>query len=174
MIYHDDKSRFGDGLAFLQAHRQLIGEVESITMADSSNLAYPFKVVGEMGEIWLSSWANVPAIMRELGYPEEAVDAARKNAEFRFGPPRGWKLKPARDHYTPSRVSQDMLDSAEEVLTFLETYHEENESMPTGPEIMAGCDSVATISMAHDRLRLLQQQGRIHRHYRRHRGIVLL
>lgn len=176
MIYHDGRR---DSLAFFREHRDLIGEIKSVTLVDYNNvdvMLYCFKIVGEMGEIWLSNWylkSYVDTILRALGYPEEAIDAATKN-EFDFGPPNRWKPKLVR-RVTMQHPAEATLASAEEVLDFIHEYYiENNEIMPTAKEIRDGCDSVVSISMAHSRLYLLRDRGEILIQHRKTRGIVLL
>ena len=175
MIYHDGRR---DSLAFFREHRDLIGEIKSVTLVDYNNvdvILYCFKIVGEMGEIWLSNWylqSYVDTILKELGYPEEAIDAATKN-EFDFGPPNRWKPKLVR-RVTMRRPSEATLASAEEVLDFIHEYHTENKIMPMAWEIRDGCDSVTSTSIAHDRLRFLRDRGDIYIHHKKVRGIVLL
>ena len=174
MIYHDGRR---DSLAFFREHRDLIGEIKSVTLVDYNNvdvMLYCFKIVGEMGEIWLSNWylrAYTDTIVRELGYPEAAIEATKKS-EFVLGPPNNWKPRGiVRDE---ARRDEATLASAEEVLDFLHEFHGENGVMPVAKEILDGCDSITTQSMAHDRLYLLRDQGNIHIHRRKVRGIVLL
>lgn len=171
MIYHDGRR---DSLAFFREHRDLIGEIVSVTMDDHKVdvILYCFKIIGEMGEIWLSNWyLYVDTIVRELGYPEDAIKAT-KSGVFVLGPPSRWKPRGIfRDEV---RRDEATLSSAEEVLDFLHEFSGENGFMPIAREIMLGCDSITSQPMAHDRLYLLRDQGSIHIHRRRVRGIVLL
>jgi len=182
MIYHDrGHGASGKSLSFFREHLELIGEIESIAMVDyqRTEIVYPFKVIGEMGEIWLSgctaghqdggSYTTVQ-VMRELDYPNEACQMVFKNREFQLGPPNNWKPKPVLKRRIP-RIAQN---SAEEVLEFIKDYHAEYKIMPTAQEIKDGCESISSKSIAHDRLHLLQDLGKIKIYRRKHRGIVLL
>ena len=182
MIYLDDGYGISEkSLVFSQEHRHLIGEIESIAMTDYTNLEiiYPVKIIGNVGEIWLSgcfagyegkSPHTTARILTELGYPDDALQVVFGNCEFLLGPPNRWKPKPLLKNRIP-RVAEE---SGEEVLDFIRDYHAENKIMPTAKEIAAGCESVSSVSMAHDRLRFLKDRGHIHIRHRKHRGIVLL
>ena len=182
MIYLDDGHGISEtSLALFQEHKHLIGKIESIKMTDYGNfeVVYPFKIVGDVGEIWLSGCVagfagegphTTVQILTELGYPDDACQVVFGNREFLLGPPNKWKPTPLLKNRIP-RIAEE---SAEEVLDFIRDYHAENEIMPTGVEIAEGCDGVPSISVAHDRLRLLRDQGYIHIRHRKHRGIVLL
>lgn len=182
MIYLDDGYHISErSLAFFREHLHLIGEIESIAMTDYTNfeIVYPFKIIGDMGEIWLSGCAAGCAaeeshatvqILTELDYPDDALQVVFGNREFMLGPPNKWKPTPLLKNRIP-RVAEE---SGEEVLDFIKDYHAENKIMPTAREIAAGCGSVSSVSMAHDRLRFLRDQGHIHIRHRKHRGIVLL
>ena len=182
MIYLDDGYHISEkSLAFFREHKHLIGEIESIKMTSYTNLEiiYPLKVIGNVGEIWLSGCAAgytgegphaTVQILTELGYPDDALQVVFGNREFKLGPPNRWKPKPLLKNRIP-RVAEE---SAEEILDFIRDYHIENKNMPTAKEIAAGCESVSSISMAHDRLSFLRDQGHIHIRHRKQRGIVLL
>lgn len=181
MIYLDDGYGVPEkSLAFFREHKHLLGEIESIAMTSYTlEIIYPFKIIGDVGEIWLSgcfagyagegSHTTAP-ILTELGYPDDALQVVSENREFLLGPPNRWKPKPLIKNRTP-RVAEE---SGEEILDFIKDYHAANKIMPTAKEIAAGCDSVSSVSMAHDRLHFLKDQGYIHIRYRQHRGIVLL
>lgn len=147
MIYLDDGYGFGQkSLAFFREHKHLIGEIESIAMTDYTNpeIIYPFKVIGDVGEIWLSGCHTAAQILTELGYPTDALQVIFGNREFTLGPPNRWKPKPLLKN-RGSRIAEE---SAEEVLDFIRDYHIENKNMPTAKEIAAGLDSISSVSMA--------------------------
>ena len=180
MIYHDDGRYRGvaeKSLAFFQATLYLIGEIKAIKMTDyvRSETVYPFKVIGEMGEIWLSGCTAgylgegpeaTVQIMQELGYPVDACGVVFRNREFQMGPPNRWKPKPVPKKSIP--------DLAMEVLEFIEEFYAENGFMPTGGEIKDGCENITNVSAAHERLHSLKEMGYIEIRYRKPRGIVLL
>ncbi len=181
MIYLDNGYGVSEkSLAFFREHKHLVGEIESIKMIPYTNteIIYPFKVVGDVGEIWLSGCtagyggegprATID-ILKELGYPDEACDVVYKNCEFTLGPPSRWRPTPL-----PKRIPRFAEESAEEVLDFIRDYYAKSKIMPTAGEIKAGCDSITSVSKAHDRLYILRDHGYIHIRHRRHRGIVLL
>lgn len=183
MIYHDDGHGISKkSLSFFREHRHLVGEIKSVTMASyiDDEIVYPFRVIGEYGEIWLSGCTagymgegphTTVQIMRELDYPYDACQMVFGNREFQLGPPKGWKPKPVLKRRIPRGVSEG---SAQEVLYFIEDYHTKHKIMPTAQEIKDGCDSISSKSIAHDRLHLLQDWGLIKIYKRKHRGIVLL
>lgn len=179
MIYLDNGYGVPEkSLVFFRKHKHLLGEIESIAMTDYMNteIIYPFKIIGDVAEIWLSGCSAVHGlritvqILTELGYPHDALQVVFENREFLLGPPNRWRPTPLLKNRTP-RVAEE---SGEEILDFIKDYHTANKIMPTAKEIAAGCDSVSSVSMAHDRLHFLKDQGYIHIRYRQHRGIVLL
>ena len=180
MIYHDNGIYRGvpeKSLAFFREHLHLIAEIKAITMTSHARLeiVYPFKVIGEMGEIWLSGCTAgylgegpeaTVQIMKELGYPLDACGVVFRSREFQMGPPNRWKPKPAPKKSVP--------EIALEVLGFIEEFYAENRFMPTGVEIYDGCDNITNISAAYERLHLLKEMGHIEIRHRVPRGIVLL
>jgi len=180
MIYHDGGIYRGvaeKSLAFFRACLYLIGEIKAITMTSHARLeiVYPFKVIGKMGEIWLSGCTAgylgegpeaTVQIMQELGYPLDACGVVFRNPEFQMGPPNRWKPKPV-----PKKAIEDV---AIEVLEFIEEFYAENRFMPTGAEINDGCPNITSRAGAHERLHSLKKMGYIEIRHRKPRGIVLL
>lgn len=156
MIYHDNGQ---DSLSFFQEKVHLIGEIKSVTMTSETGVRYRFKVIGKVGEIWLSDEGVTPQIMEELGYPQGAVGSR----DFQLGPPNRWKPNPPA-----------ISESAQEVFDFIKGYYAEWKIMPVAREITDGCDGISSTSVAHARLYALRDMGYILIYPYKARGIVLL
>lgn len=181
MIWNDDGWGYtGDSLAYFCEYKNRIGPIVRVAMLnyyeDSQWVTYPFRIVGEMGEIWLSGCnagfsgegpRGSVTVLKELGYAEPYCNWPLEKAAFELGPIQSPVSPSSRDLTVP------LTDAHEEILEVVREYRKVNDKMPTVKEIGKECELTGkhTVYM---RLRELEDAGYIKRTPRKARSIELL
>lgn len=181
MIWHDDGYGITQtSLAFFRERRECIGSIVGVTMlADPSEdggwTTYPFRIIGEDAEIWLSGCNSgyggegphgSITILKELGYPEPYCNWPLDKAEFKLG-------SPYRPEIPLEPEPEVDMAGTEEILDIIKAYHQEHGQMPTIREIGERAN-IKSPEPVYRRLNALEVAGKIKREPYKARAIEIL